>query len=209
MSDRQEHPEWLLWLMEHGVRILILLAIAFMGFVYTQSRRNTEARLGAIEARVKNELPRAFVPPDLAKFEAKGVDSATLRVHRSAYVPVYSHIYYDGGRPYLLETTLSIRNVDPNEPVYISKADYYDTDGELSKRKVDRLIELDPLQTIEFLIERHDASGGSGANFIVEWHAADDRVHAPLIEAVMVGRSGTNAISFVRKSEPLPQWKIK
>jgi len=22
----------------------------------------------------------------------------------------------------------------------------------------------------------------------------------------MVGRSGTNAISFVRKSEPLPQW---
>ena len=32
---------------------------------------------------------------------------------------------------------------------------------------------------------------------------------APLIEAVMVGRSGTNAISFVRKSEPLPQWKME
>ncbi|MGB5191911.1 MAG: DUF3124 domain-containing protein, partial [Polyangiales bacterium] len=89
-----------------------------------------------------------------------------------------------------------------------SKADYYDTKGKLSKAKVDRLIKLDPLQTIEFLIERHDASGGSGANFIVEWHAADKNVHAPLIEAVMVGRSGTNAISFVRKSVPLPQWNI-
>jgi len=194
--------------MEHGVRILILLAIAFMAFVYTQSRRNTEARLGAIEAQVKNELPRAFEPPNLANFEAKGVDRDALRVHEAAYLPVYSHIYYDGGRPYMLEITLSIRNIDPNEPVYLSKADYYDTDGRLSKSKIDRLIVLKPLQTIEFLIERHDASGGSGANFIVESHAADKSVHAPLIEAVMVGRSGTNAISFVRKSEPLPQWAV-
>jgi hypothetical protein len=208
VRDRQEHPEWLLWLMEHGVRILILLAIAFMAFVYTQSRRNTEARLGAIEAQVKNELPRAFQPPNLANFEAKGIERDALRVHQAAYVPVYSHIYYDGGRPYMLEITLSIRNIDPNEPVYLSKADYYDTDGKLSKSKVDRLIVLEPLQTIEFLVERHDASGGSGANFIVEWHAADKSVHAPLIEAVMVGRSGTNAISFVRKSEPLPQWAV-
>jgi len=195
--------------MEHGVRILILLAIAFMAFVYTQSRRNTEARLGAIEAQVKNDLPRAFEPPNLAHFEAKGVERAALGVHQAAYVPVYSHIYYDGGRPYMLEITLSIRNIDPNEPVYLSKADYYDTDGKLSKSKIDRLIVLEPLQTIEFLIERHDASGGSGANFIVEWHAEDKSVHAPLIEAVMVGRSGTNAISFVRKSEPLPQWTVE
>ena len=75
-----------------------------------------------------------------------------------------------------------------------------------SKTLVDRLIRLKPLQTIEFLIERRDATGGSGANFIVVWHAPNERAHAPLIEAVMVGRSGTNAISFVRKSEPLPQW---
>ena len=209
MNDRRQHPEWLLWLMEHGVRILILLAIAFMAFVYTQSRSNTEARLGAIEARVSSEAARAFQPPNLADFDAEGVDQAALRVHQAAYVPVYSHIYYDGGRPYLLETTLSIRNVDPKEPVYVSKADYYDTKGKLSNEKVDRLIKLGPLQTIEFLIERHDASGGSGANFIVEWHAADKNVHAPLIEAVMVGRSGTNAISFVRKSVPLPQWNIE
>ena len=208
MSGRRQHPEWLLWLMEHGVRILILLAVAFMAFVYTQSRQNTEERLGAIEARVKTESARAFVAPNLVELEAKGIDPASLGVHEAVYVPVYSHIYYDGGRPYLLETTLSIRNVDPNEPVYLSKADYYDTNGALSKEKIDRLVKLEPLQTIEFLIERHDASGGSGANFIVEWHAEDKSVHSPLIEAVMVGRSGTNAISFVGKSEPLPQWKM-
>ena len=194
--------------MEHGVRILILLAIAFMAFVYTRSRTNTEERLGAIEASVKSQPARAYEEPNLGDY-ATDVDKDTLRIHKAVYVPVYSHIYHDGGRPYLLETTLSIRNVDPNEPIYVSKAAYFDTDGKLSRDRLDRLIELDPLQTIEFLIERHDVSGGSGANFIVEWHAADKNVHAPLIEAVMVGRSGTNAISFVRKSEPLPQWKIE
>ncbi len=193
--------------MEHGVRILILLAIAFMAFVYTKSRTSTEQRLDAIEAKVESKPARAYTPPNLDAFDAGDVEPASFVVHRAVYVPVYSHIYHDGGRPYLLEATLSIRNVDPNQPVYVDGVDYYDTDGELSKRMLSRLIELKPLQTIEFLVERHDVSGGSGANFIVQWHAVDKRVHAPLIEAVMVGRSGTNAISFVRKGEPLPEWK--
>ncbi len=207
MSGKSEHPEWLLWLMEHGVRILILLAIAFMAFVYTRSRSNTEARLGAIEARVENQLARAYQAPNLDDYAATGVDASSLRVHRAVYVPVYSHIYYDGGRPYLLETTLSIRNVDPNSPVYLSKVDYYDTEGELSQRKLDRLIVLKPLQTIAFLVQRSDTTGGSGANFIVEWRASSKDVRRPLIEAVMVGRSGTAAISFVRKAVVLHDWQ--
>lgn len=155
---------------------------------------------------MKFEPPRSYAAPNLDDYAAADVSVRSLPVHQAAYVPVYSHIYYDGGRPYLLETTLSVRNVDPKRPVYVSAVEYYDTNGKLSKKQVDRLIKLDPLQTIEFLVERHDVAGGSGANFIVEWHAGSGETHAPLIEAVMVGRSGTNAISFVRKSEPLPQW---
>jgi hypothetical protein len=192
VSDDQKYPEWFLWFTEHGVRVLILLAIAFMAFVYTHSRTNTEERLHAIEDTVRYEPPRSYTPPNLDAYAAADVSARSLPVHRAAYVPVYSHIYYDGGRPYLLEATLSIRNVDPKRPVYV------DTDGKLSKKPVDQLIKLDPLQTIEFLVERHDVTGGSGANFIVEWHAGTRDTHAPLIEAVMVGRSGTNAISFVR-----------
>lgn len=203
VSGKNQQPEWLLWLTEHGVRILILLAIAFMAFVYTRSRSTTEQRLGAIEAKVQSQPARAYAPPDLEAYSAGGVTADDLGEHQAAYVPVYSHVYYDGGRPYLLETTLSIRNVDVDRPIYVGKADYYDTAGKIASRKLDRLIKLAPLQTIEFLIQRHDVSGGSGANFVVEWHAKDETVHPPLIEAVMVGRSGTNAISFVRKSEPL------
>jgi hypothetical protein len=206
VSGKDRSSDWLLWFTEHGVRVLILLAIAFMVFVYTRSRANTEQRLDAIEDTVQYEPPRSYTPPNLDGYAATDVSTGSLPVHQAAYVPVYSHIYYDGGRPYLLETTLSIRNVDPKQPVYVSAVEYYDTHGKLSKKQVDRLIKLNPLQTIEFLVERHDVTGGSGANFIVEWHAGTKDTHAPLIEAVMVGRSGTNAISFVRKSEPLPEW---
>ena len=209
VNDDQKYPDWLLWFTEHGVRILILLSIAFMAFVFTRSRSNTEERLHAIEDTVQYEPPRSYAAPDLSAYAANDVTTRSLSVHQAVYVPVYSHIYYDGGRPYLLEAMLSIRNVDPHQPVYVSAVEYYDTDGKLSKKQVDRLIKLRPLQTIEFLVERHDVTGGSGANFIVEWHAATRDTHAPLIEAVMVGRSGTNAISFVRKSEPLPQWMSK
>lgn len=206
MAQDPPRRDWLLWLMQNGVRIVMLAALAFVAVVYVRSRAETEKRLHAIEDRVQYEAPRAYNPPDLGSYEARDVTLDALAVHRASYVPVYSHIYHDGGRPYLLETTLSIRNVDPSHPIYVSGVDYYDTHGKLTKKYLDRVIALQPLQTIEFLVERRDSSGGSGANFIVEWFAATDRTHAPLIEAVMVGRSGTNAIAFVRKGEPLPQW---
>ncbi len=206
MADDRKYPEWLLWFSEHGVRVLILLAVAFMAFVYSSSRNNTEQRLDAIQDSVQFEPPRSYTPPNLDAYAATDVTVGSLTVHQASYVPVYSHIYYDGGRPYLLEAMLSIRNIDTKRAVYVSVVAYYDTNGRLSKKLVDRLIKLGPLQTIDFLVERHDVAGGSGANFIVEWHAASSDTSPPLIEAVMVGRSGTNAISFVRKGEPLPQW---
>ena len=113
MGDNEKYREWFLWLMEHRVRIFVVLAVASMVFVYARGQRNTEERLHAIENTVRYEPPPAYIPPNLDAFAATDVVVASLPVHRAVYVPVYSHIYYDGGRPYLLETTLSVRNVDP------------------------------------------------------------------------------------------------
>ncbi|MEM7139010.1 MAG: DUF3124 domain-containing protein [Myxococcota bacterium] len=197
MSDDSKFPEWFLWLSEHGVRLLILLAVVALAFFYVRGRSNTNARLDAIEDTVQFEPPRAYAAPDPSNYPTGGVTEAQWVVKKSVYVPVYSHIYYDGGRPYALEATLSIRNIDTEDPVYLSSVAYYDTQGNLSKALLDELIALKPLQTVEFLVERKDASGGSGANFVIEWGAASKQTAAPFIEAVMVGRSGTNAISFV------------
>jgi len=203
VSNDSKYPEWFLWFAEHGVRILILLGIGALAMVYARTRTSTEERLDAIEETVQYEPPRSYAAPNLDEYAAKGVSAASLPVRHTVYVPIYSHIYYDGGRPYLLEGTLSVRNADVKNILYLSAVHYYDTSGKLSKKYVDQLIRLEPLQTIEFLVERHDITGGSGANFIVEWRASDASVEAPFVEAIMVGRSGTNAISFVSPGRTL------
>jgi len=203
MSDDSKYPEWFLWFLEHGVRILILVAIGALALVYARSRTNTQERLDAIEETVQYEPPRSYTAPNLDEYAAKDVSAASLPVHHTVYVPIYSHIYYDGGRPYLLEAILSVRNTDMKNPLYVKTVHYYDTSGNLSKKYIDQLIRLEPLQTIEFLVERHDITGGSGANFIVEWRASDATVEPPFIEAIMVGRSGTNAISFASPGRTL------
>ena len=53
------------------------------------------------------------------------------------------------------------------------------------------------MQTIDFLVERRDTQGGSGANFLVQWSAAEG-TDRPYTETVMVGTSGTQAICFSR-----------
>ena len=98
-----------------------------------------------------------------------------------------------------METTLSIRNVDLNNPIYLDSVQYFDTKGELVRNYLDGLIKLEPLESIEFLVERRDTSGGAGANFLVEWISVVDVEH-PRIETVMVGTAdtGMSGICFSR-----------
>lgn len=125
---------------------------------------------------------------------------------QTVYVPVYSHIYADGGKPYLLETTLSIRNLDPHRPISIKSVKYFDTQGAMVKEYLNGAMTLSALATAEFLVEQQDISGGSGANFIVVWDA-DEVVYEPLVEAVMVGFSDSKSISFTSPGRALVKSK--
>jgi hypothetical protein len=118
---------------------------------------------------------------------------------QTVYVPAYSYIYSSGGQRALLETTLSIRNTDPDDAIRIKGVDYYDTNGELVSRQLSEPAQLKPMGTMEFLVKQQDISGGLGANFVITW-AADDAVYTPIIEAVMIGDDG---ISFISKGRPL------
>ena len=154
-------------------------------------------RLDDIEDRLKYVPPPSYQPPDLEQLEAVDLAVGQLPVRQTVYVPVYSHIYYQGGSPFLLEATLSIRNVDRDQSVYVKSVEYFDTAGKLVQSHLDRTIMLAPLQTIEFLVEQPDSMGGSGANFLVEWMTAEN-VDKPLVETVMVGTAGTQGVCFSR-----------
>jgi hypothetical protein len=108
-----------------------------------------------------------------------------------------SHAYTDGGKTLPLETTLTIRNIDPKREVRLSRVDYYDTQGKLLRKYVVEDQTLQPLQSVNFIVEESDAAGGAGANFIVEW-AALAGVNPPLGEAMMVGVDPDYSFSFVR-----------
>jgi hypothetical protein len=121
---------------------------------------------------------------------------------RSVYIPAYSHIYSRGGRAFLLEVTLSIRNTDPELPIRIDRVRYFDTAGGLVRELAAEPVTLGPLQTAAFLVEKTDVRGGSGANFIVEWKAKE-AVNAPVMEAVMIGIGKDQNLSFTSRGVPV------
>jgi len=118
-------------------------------------------------------------------------------VGQTVYVPVYSHIYsYDKKRVIDLAATLSVRNTDERHAIRLESVRYFDSEGKLLKEHLDRPVRLGPMASTDFVVEQRDRAGGSGANFIVEW-AAGEEVTSPVIEAVMIGASSQQGISFV------------
>jgi len=71
--------------------------------------------------------------PSAMTLRAEG--QAGLSAGQAIYVPAYSHIY-SGNRemPFFLTVTLSIRNIDPRNPIRIKAADYFETQGKLLKK---------------------------------------------------------------------------
>lgn len=124
---------------------------------------------------------------------------AVARSHGGTiYIPTYSHVYIRQRDALQLTVTLSIRNTSETHPITLDSVDYYDTHGDLVRHHIDGPKQLDPLATAEYLVERRDASGGSGANFLVKWSAEVD-MREPLVEAVMVNHYGTQAFSFTSR----------
>lgn len=119
------------------------------------------------------------------------------------YVPAYSHIYSGNReRPFLLTVTLSIRNIDPTHQITIILADYYETQGKLLKKHIQTPVTLNPLESLRYVIPERDKSGGSGANFIVQWKA-NKPVNAPIVESIMIGTQTQQGVSFTSRGREI------
>lgn len=141
------------------------------------------------------------VPSDpLARYRSSLVPPPTpaeITVRESVYVPAYSSLIGSGGQAQLnLAVTLSVRNTSATLPLVVEHIDYYDTAGNLVERYVPATVAVKPLGVIEVLIATDDIRGGTAANFIVDWGATQP-ISEPVIEAVMVGSSGTRGFAFI------------
>ncbi len=114
----------------------------------------------------------------------------------TTYLSVYSQIYSDTEhRTHDLTATISMRNTSVKDTIYVSRAAYFDTHGELIRTYFDKPIFLSPMETVEIVIDERDKEGGTGANFIFDWQK-DATAHEPLFEAVMISTSGSQGLSF-------------
>jgi uncharacterized lipoprotein YehR (DUF1307 family) len=180
MSMKLKQSLWVCW-------AICAIVLASCGTQTTSQRQQSE---------IKHET----------SLRAVTLDKIKVVMGQTVYVPIYSQIYHHNSQNHAmnLSATLSIRNTDLTNSIIITSVRYYDTDGQLMRQDVKSPVELKPLASTDFFIAADDTSGGSGANFIVEW-VAEKRVYEPVIEAVMISTSSNQGISFISPAKVLKQ----
>jgi hypothetical protein len=129
---------------------------------------------------------------------------------QSLYLPIYSHMLYGNlgkkntASHVLLSALVSIRNTDPKRPLRVLSAKYFDTHGKLLGERATAPVVLPPLGTLELFVELNDASGGSGANFVIKWEA-DQPINPPLVESLHANMDGGKAVIFMTQAVPLSE----
>lgn len=156
------------------------------------------AAIGLLSLNSCQEHSENLTAKGIDKFTALEIDAIPVNAsyHDTTYVAIYSEIYNKTkDSRFNLTATLSLRNTSFVHSIYISAVDYYNSAGERIKVFLENPIELKPLQSIEYVIEEKDKSGGTGANFIITW-AADSPAAEPMFEGIMISTNGQQGISF-------------
>lgn len=145
----------------------------------------------ACENAPRNNAPKS-VSFEHKKVNLNTVDSTLQKglTHLSVYSSIYSQTEH---RTHNLTATVSMRNVNITDSLFITKAVYHDTKGEVIHTYFDYPVGLGPLETLEIVINEKEHLGGTGGNFIFEWYTPDNLPH---FEAVMISTSGQQGISF-------------
>ena len=117
-------------------------------------------------------------------------------VSGKSYLSVYSEIYsLSEHKTHDLTATISMRNNSTDDSIYITKADYYNTKGDLLRSYLSHPIYIAPMETVEIVIDQKDREGGTGANFLFYWRIPES-ANMPLFEGVMISTSGQQGLSF-------------
>ncbi|MBU0909487.1 MAG: DUF3124 domain-containing protein [Proteobacteria bacterium] len=124
---------------------------------------------------------------------------------QTVYVPIYSHIYTgDREKTFDLAVTLSIRNTDMENSIVVESADYFNTEGKLIQKYIDKEVSLAPMAATRYVVQESDKRGGSGASFVVKWRSAN-KVSPPVIQGVMIGSKSQQGISFLTEGQVIEE----
>lgn len=118
-----------------------------------------------------------------------------------SYLSVYSQIYSRTEHTqHDLTATISMRNANTQDSIYLLKAQYFDTHGKLIRTYFEKPIFLGPMETVEIVINEFDREGGTGANFLFDWKITPGLAQ-PIFEGVMISTSGQQGLSFTTQGK--------
>lgn len=118
-----------------------------------------------------------------------------IAMGETIYVPMYPKIYHLEKQTLDLNTALSVRNSDLENPIILTSVRYYDSNGKLVKKYLDCSKKLNPLASLDFLAVPTQPPQSIGTSFIVEW-VAEKSVNPPVVEGVMLSTVSTQGIAF-------------
>lgn len=148
----------------------------------------------------KEEKPMSSIDPVNWEKRTTTFSLSDSLKHGVTYLPVYSQIYSQTEHRTLdLTATVSMRNTNTKDTIYLKKTEYFDTKGNSIRTYFDKPIYIAPMETVEIVIDELDKDGGTGANFLFHW-AIKPKVNKPLFEAVMISTYG-QGISFSTRGE--------
>jgi len=175
------------------VRLILLLCLGLVSLFSLNGCEKTEEM---------STIPGSEAGFDRIGTFFKPVQADSTGPTKLVYVPVYSRLFLSKDSFWEMGTTLSIRNTDPDQSLYVYEIDYFDTAGDLIERFLDQPHELQPMATVTLTLPQWDKRGGSGANFLVRW-SGDADINNPIIEVVMAGTRGQQSFSFIRPGQEI------
>lgn len=134
----------------------------------------------------------------------------TLSNGQHLYLPIYAFIQYGDldnsgvARQLPVSSLVSIHNTDMDKPLRVLSARYYSTKGEFLRNFVSSPRILKPMETLEFLVQRRDVVGGSGANFVIQWES-EVPVSPPLVQALHIEMQTNRSIVFTTDAVLIPR----
>lgn len=144
---------------------------------------------------------------------SSGAEELSLSKGQMLYLPIYSTIWHGDTHPTKgapmksnMSALVSIRNTSMKTNIKVLSARYYNTEGKLIKEFVSTPKAILPLGTLELFIEKSEAEGGSGANFLIQWEATSD-TNPPVVEAVHIDNQPSRPYSFVTSARVIQKDK--
>jgi len=164
----------------------------------------------SVFASLRFSLLLALLLVSAGLLPGRAMAQRTLSSGQHLYLPIYAYIQYGdvdksgvaSRNP--VSALISIHNTDLDRPLKLLAARYYSTEGKFLRNFVSSPQILKPMETLEFLVERRDVVGGSGANFVIQWEAAVP-VSPPLVQALHVELQLHRAIVFTTDAVLIPR----